>query len=369
MTRLLPIILAILTLPLCRAADSPYARAEEFGYPRLQLQAAEHISPAPMRTWHPAGEPPLQAVPVSMSGTWGKEAVITLRTPTGRTMEVSAQALSDADLDAVRGWLAQNEMMPIRTRAHGDYTARILEVSYTAGVKMTGSGPQPCSDKELLMLRFATPDGTVYSRICHAKPLNDSELQQARRAGKISSDVWVLHEETHRALLRHLQEPSPATPTTTPLPIADNLPEALACAALRDVSIVYLTLGPRGCAADTALRTYLSRHPEAAATWAQRHVFLIAYRDAQGKLPEQCYKDLEQLYRHHNILTTRDFTQETPYSVQRCSQMVSGRLFVQPHNFTTLQSGSTYAFEFSPTVLQSLSPAEVSFGPGLRQFQ
>lgn len=357
--------LIVCACSLCAAEAASYARPEEFGSTPLKLCAADHITPSPMRQWHIAGEPPLRAALVSMQGEWGKRARVTLRTPTGRRLTLPVRVLSVADLDAVRTWLRENEFTTIRTYTHGELKARVLSVSYAAGVQMSSSGPRATPDRKRLLVSLAEQDGTVHTFICAAESMSEQDRQMARRTGKLTNDVRVLHEDSLKLLLAHMEDhPSPTEPAA--LPIAADLPEALACAALRDVSIVHITLGPRGCEADKALRRYLSEHPGAAAVWAQRHVFLICYRDSQGKLPEQCLSDLTQLYRHHNLPTTRNFSDETSYDTNLCSQQVIGRLFVQPQNALVPPGESTYGFQYTPAELQKLSPAEITFGPGLR---
>ncbi|MBQ3217826.1 MAG: hypothetical protein IJB33_03025 [Akkermansia sp.] len=349
------------SLALCRAEDAPYATPEEFGSVPLQLQAAEHIIPTDLRPWQIAGQPPLRAALVRMQGKWGKDARVTLRTSTGRTIELPVTALSDADLEAVRSWMQQNQFITIRTLRHGDHTARLLSVSYTAASQVNSNGSLTLNPgKRYMLVRMAMQDGTILNRICVAEPLKSEAEIRNQSAG-----VWVLQEETRLNLLRYMQEhPQPSQPE--PLPIAANLPEALACAALRDVSIVYITLGPRGCEADKALRRYMKEHPEAGAIWAQRHVFLISYRDSQDKLPRQCLHDIRELNWHHAEPTTYDFSNETPYDIKLHSQQITGWRFVQPvDKLTSAMNNPPHHFQISPAELQHLHPADISFGPFL----
>ena len=353
----LPLVLCALSF--CLAEESPYATPEEFGAKPLQLQAAEHIIPSPVRQWHVDGERPLRAALVKMQGKWGKEARITLRTTTGRSIELPVSALSDEDLDAVRNWMQQNQFIPIRTLKHGEFSARVLGVSYAAAVHASPNGSITLKPgKQYMQIRLAMQDGTVRNRICLAEP-----LKTEAEARNQSSAVWVLKEETRQELLRYMQT-HPEPTEHAPLPIAANAAEALACAALQDVSIVYLTLGPRGCEADKALHRYLEAHPEAGAIWAQRHVFLISYRNSQNKLPEQCLHDLRELHWHHGEPTTYDFSRETAYDVQQRSTHITGMRFVQPADRPTSQMNNPpLQFRISPAELQTLHPADITFGP------
>ena len=353
------LLLLLCTLTLCPAEDAPYATPEEFGSNPLQLKEAVHIIPSVVRQWNIAGERPLSAALVKMQGKWGKDARVTLRTPTDRTIEISVTALSDTDVEAVRDWMTQNRFITIRTLKHGDFTARVLSVSYAAATHVNPNGSLTLKPgKQYMQVRLAMQDGAVLNRICVAEPMTDKS-----RIANQSAGVWVLQEETRQELLRYMQE-HPQPTETAPLPIAADLSEALACAALRDVSIVYLTLGPRGCEADKALRNYVKEHPEAGAIWAQRHVFLISYRDSNDKLPQQCLHDIQQLNWHHGEPTTYDFSNETPYDIRLHSQQITGWRFVQPADkHTSSMNNRPLNFQISTAELQNIPPSDITFGP------
>lgn len=368
------IFLIICAFSLCLADNATYATPKEFGVEPLKLQAAEHVLPSPMRQWHISGEPPLRAALVRMQGKWGKDAHITLRTPTGRRLELPATALSDADLDAVRGWLKQNNFTVIRTRFNGapvqgesEFTARILSVSYAHGIAMRNDGPVPVSDRKFLQIRMVEQDGTLLTALCLAQPISDQDLHKEKRSGRLSKDIWVLHEESRKTMLQFMEEhPLPSTPAQ--LPLASSMPEALACAALRDVSLVCIIFRSRNCPAEQAFRRYLKEHPEAGAIWSQRHVFLIAYLDAAGKYTQQFERDLIQLYRHHNH-PIQKLSELNSYLLNQHASKLRGCLFEQPQNAIGQMNTSTRAFEYAPADLQNLKAEEFTFGPGMRRQQ
>ena len=281
MKRFLPLILA--ALPLCATADDGgFATAAEFGAPRPELTTPKPELSTPLRQWMVRGERPFRAQLTGISGRWGKNATVSLRTPTGRMLNIPASRLSDADLQAIRDYMQAEGFVQRHTYRYGTLDVKLLSV-------------RPHS-KEELQLVLQDLSGRVHYMRANTEPWQEEYARKVQ-----FNDPIVMQEETRLMLLDFMSKNPPHPPAqNAPLPIAESAMEALTYAALRDVSVVVLTMGPRGCRADVDFRRYLREHPEAADIWAQRHVFLIAYTDATGTLPADCCRELAELGYHHD---------------------------------------------------------------------
>ena len=151
-----------------------------------------------------------------------------------------------------------------------------------------------------------------------------------------------------------------------PLPVAESAMEALTYAALQDVSIVTLTMGPRGCKADVAFRQYLSQHPEAVGIWARRYVFLITYTDHTGNLPADCSRELAQLgYHHDNKEHAINYMPAGQSQFNQCCESICGTRYTLLNNsLTDTKSAPAPArtrFRYTRDTLHKTLPQHIDF--------
>lgn len=263
MKRLLALMLSL--LPVAHAAGGGYATPADFGYPPLSLEPPQYLTPATEREWRITGQPPLRATLQGIRGKWGNEAIIILRTPSGRDRAVPAYALSNADLDAVSDWLKENHFEEFETFREGTSLVHVHSVipvgkEYHVNLIMT--------------------DGSRIALRTNAEPANrEYAIKQPRNAFQVT-------DTTLEMLRRH----SARKPENKPeLPIATSVDEATLYAATHDVGIALFHLNRRGGAIDLAFRRYLANKPELVAQWAQHFVFLMAYSDEHGIYPAECH--------------------------------------------------------------------------------
>lgn len=263
-------IISTCFLMLCgmmQAQDGGFAKAAEFGAPRLSLNSPPYLKPGDMRTWQlPSG--PLHAAVVAIRGEWGRNAMVQLRTADGLQLVVPARNMSESDLDAVRQWLAGNEFTELETLRHGKVLCKIQAVTEL--------------NTYTLMVHLVQPDGMLRHWPMYRKTIEPGQRFDARPVPVTQQTLDLLHEHLRR---QKTLEPAP-------LAIAESVQEAAACAAIRGQSVVVLFLNQRGSKTDTNFRNYLKRHPYAAAHLSRRHVFLLAYKGEDGTYPGLMMRDL-----------------------------------------------------------------------------
>jgi len=345
MKRLLYLLLA--TLPLNASADDGgFATASEFGAPRLELSAPAPKLKTPLRQWHVAAERPFLAQLTGISGSWGKNATISLRTPTGRTLNIPAQHLSDDDLDSVRAYMKAEGFVQLHTYLYGTLEVKLLSVRRLS--------------KEELALEVLALDGTRQFLRANAEPWQEEYARKVQ-----FNKTIVMQEETRNMLLQHMNQHAQTPAPASPLPVAESAMEALTYAALHDVSVVFIMMGPRGCEADANFRRYLREHPEAASIWAQHYVFLVAYADSNNTIPTTCYEDFLQLCHHHNRKDALyNLLGNTDWKHHHISQSLCGVKFTL-HMTDVLRRQSPHAgwstFAYKREALQMTLPQHINF--------
>lgn len=258
---------ALLLCGLAQAQDGGFAKAAEFGSPKLDLNSPQYLKAGAVRTWElPSG--PIQAAIVALEGEWGRRATVQLRTEYGLQLGVPARNLRDADLAAVRQWLADNAFAEMETLRHGKVLCRILAVTELSNYE--------------LMVHLVQPDGRLHHWPVYRKASHPGERFEARPVPVTQKTLDMLHEHLKR------QKELPAAPLT----IAESVQEAAACAAIRGQSVVVLFLNNRGSNADKAFRSFLKQYPYASAHLSRRHVFLLAYRGEDGAYPTSLTREL-----------------------------------------------------------------------------
>ena len=250
---------------LATADNGGFARAAEFGAPRLNLSEPKYISPSPEREWKPAGEPPLRAVLLRIEGEWGNNARVVLRSPLGRIVRVPARALSDADLDAVEQWMRDNEFITLDTYKHGSHKVRLISAFERTGFSFG-----------LYKVRFARPDGSIHTWSTNNREVFPVELREGT-----TGPVYMPPESSSR--ITEFLKKQQLRPNE-PLLIAEDEYEAMAYSAMHGLNINIIYLNRRGSATDVAFRHYLETHPYAGAHWNNRHVFLLVYSGDDGRL-------------------------------------------------------------------------------------
>lgn len=346
MKRLLLLILATVSLN-AAANDGGFATAKEFGSPKLELTAPEPMLPTPLRQWNVAGERPFLAQLTGISGKWGKNATISLRTPTGRVLRIPAQHLSDKDLQTIRDYMQAEHFVQLHTYRYGTLDVKLLSVRRLS--------------KEELLLEVLALDGTRHFMRANAEPWQEEYARKVQY-----NETIVMQEETRNMLLQQLNLHAKPQTKHTPLPVAENAMEALTYAALRELSVVVITMGPRGCKADVHFRRYLNEHPEAAGIWAQQYVFLIAYTDSTGTLPPTCCRELAQLNCHHdNKASALTPIPAGQAQLRQCSESLCGT------KYTLLRSSLTETrraaapayntFSYKIDELQKSMPQHINF--------
>lgn len=257
---------------LTQAQEGGFAKAAEFGAPRLDLNTPQYLLPGDMRTWQlPSG--PLKAEVTAIQGEWGNNARVCLRTEYGLQLKVPARSMRDEDLDAVLQWLEANGFSELETLRHGKLLCKIRAVTELNNYE--------------LMVHLVQPDGKLYHWPVFRKILSPGEIFIERPVPVTQQTLDLLHAWLHRQ-----KELPPAPPA-----IAESAQEAAACAAIHGRSVVVLFLQQRGSRADTNFRQYLKRYPYAAAHLSRRHVFLIAYMGADGTYPADLMRDITALKR------------------------------------------------------------------------
>lgn len=252
---------------IAKAQDGGFAKAEEFGSPRLDLNTPQYLKYGDMRTWQlPSG--PLQAMAVAVLGEWGRNAVVQLRTADGLQLGVPARNMQESDLNAVRQWLADNEFTELETLRHGNVLCKILAVTELSDYT--------------LFVHLVQPDGVLRHWPIYRKTLQPGQRFDARPVPVTQQTLNLLH--------KHLQDQKELP--SAPLAIAESVQEAAACAAIRGQSVVVLFLNQRGSSTDTNFRNYLKRYPYAAAQLSRRHVFLLAYKGEDGTYSGRMMHDL-----------------------------------------------------------------------------
>lgn len=263
MKQILALILCL--IPAVHAAGEGYATPAEFGYPALSQEPPRYLIPALEREWNIPGQPPLRATLQGIKGKWGNNAVIILRTPSGRDRSVPAYALSDKELNTVHDWLKKNNFEEFETYREGTTLVRVHSVIPVG--------------KEYHVSIILT-DGSRIALRTNAQPAN------REYAIKQPVNAFQVTDATLEILRRH----STRKPENKPeLPIASSIDEATLYAATHDVDIAVFYLNHRGSATDLAFRHYLSNKPEQVARWAQHFVFLMAYSDEHGMYPAECH--------------------------------------------------------------------------------
>lgn len=260
-------VCVLLLCSLAQAQDGGFAKAAEFGSPRLDLNSPQYLKASDIRTWQlPTG--PIRAAIVAMEGEWGRRATVQLRTEYGLQLGVPARNLREADLEAVRQWLASNAFAEMETLRHGNVLCRILAVTELSNYE--------------LMVHLVQPDGRLRHWPVYRKALQPGERFEARPVPVTQKTLDMLHEHLKR------QKELPMTP----LAIAESVQEAAACAAIRGQSVVVLFLNNRGSDADKAFRKFLKQYPYASAHLSSRHVFLLAYKGEDGAYPKSLTREL-----------------------------------------------------------------------------
>lgn len=272
------------------AEQSPFAGAADFNAPALDMTPPQHITPGKLRLWQPAGIAPFEARLVGMEGQLSNNAHAIVSTPNGRLIKLHVSALSDADVAHLQQWYKQNAFTTINTYNHGRYAAKVLSATYSK------SG-------ESIIALLCAAHGT-HRLIC--VPNKVVTEQQAK-----SYPGLCYVEETTLKLLRKHADSEPAPATQGYLPVARNVNQAIAYAAMRGVGIVVLFLDKKGSATDSGFRDYMQQNPGAVARWAQQYVFLPAYRHEDGTYPASVYEEVcalgmlvEQPFSYFDFLKT-----------------------------------------------------------------
>jgi len=291
------IILLSLLIPLAWADRGGFARATEFGSPKLDLSQDLSTLKAQERVWHIEGEKPFRALLLGFEGEWGKNATLILRTPTGRELKVPARSADDADLQSVRDWIADNGFVPIKPIGKPPVLAKIISV--TSPKDSGARGEFHASDVVFMTLT----NGTNTEWRINRQHINELYAE------KVNSNTQVWVDDETRALLERFRR-TQQEDTGTPLPIAENADEAIAWSAATGNSIVMLLLNRRGSLPDTAFRQYLAKYPYAAGLWAKRHVFLIAYADDEGTYPAECIQASVRLRAQHPYFARKGLAPE-----------------------------------------------------------
>jgi hypothetical protein len=258
------------------SAGGGYGTPAEFGSEPLSLTP---LQPADtLRQWG-KNKTSVYASLQGIRGNWGRNGEVRLVTPRGRALRMPARYLSENEREYVAQWLKDNGFIPLPTANLGTLHVRLLSVS-------------PTAIKGQLSLQLITPDGKANSWIIEDKPA----LKGKGNTGTIS-----LTAEGLQLVKQWQQQQSAQTHSKPCLPVAATANEALVYSELRGVNTVILFLGRRGGGKDTAFRHYLSQHPEAAAEWAQRYVFLLVYAEDDGSYSPQICHELNTLANHHHV--------------------------------------------------------------------
>lgn len=316
-----PICCGILLLSKpAQAQEGGFAKAAEFGAPRLELNTPQYLRPGDMRTWQlPSG--PMKAAVVALRGEWGNHAEVCLRTEYGLQLNIPARNMTDDDLEAVRQWLSANEFSELETLRHGKILCKIRAVT-------------ELSDYEL-MVHLVRPDGKLYHWPVYRKTLSPGERFHARPVPVTQATLDMLHAQLHR------QKELPPTP---PL-IAESAQEAAACAAIHGKSVVVLFLQQRGSRADENFRRYLKRYPYAAELLSRRHVLLLAYKGADGTYPPNLLHDITAL--GNRLAPTNNVSQQMIQNCLNEQPERTGGLQFMPHPYARpneLNPSNCYTF-------------------------
>lgn len=305
---------------LVQAQEGGFAKAAEFGAPRLDLNTPQYLQPGDMRTWQlPSG--PMKATVVALHGRWGNNAEVCLRSEYGLQLNIPARSMVDNDVESVRQWLEANEFSELETLRHGNVLCKILAVT-------------ELSDYEL-MVHMVQPDGKLYHWPVYRKTLRPGERFQARPVPVTQATLDLLHAQLRR------QKELPPTPPA----IAESAQEAAACAAIHGRSVVVLFLQQRGSRADKNFRQYLKRYPYAAALLSRRHVLLLAYMGADGTYPPTLLRDITAL--EHWLAPTNNVSQQMIQNSQNERPERTGGLHFMPHPYARpneLNPSNCYSF-------------------------
>lgn len=275
MKRLITLTFCLLPLTAMGAGEGGFAPATDFGYPAPQLTETSSTTHATERVWHPAGEKPLRATVKGIRGLWGNNAIVILRTPTGRMKEYAASTLAEKDLQAVRNWMQENNYEPFETYQAGKTMVRIRNVV-------------PLRNEYHVSL--VMENGLSCTLKTNKHPVHrDKALQMA-------NVTTCVTDETLALLQRHAEKKPGGTPS---LPIVTSADDALLYAATHGCDIVVMYLNRRGSAIDEAFRHYLAKHPELVSRWGAGFVFLMAYADEHGNYPPHCHRDIMRLHYLH----------------------------------------------------------------------
>ena len=275
------LIISMLSLP--SMGQAGFARAEEFGAPRLNMSPPQYLTPSPMRDWHPGGEPPIHAELLRIKGEWGNSALAVLRTPMGRIVTIPMRALSDDDIQAAEQWMKQNNFITIRTYKRGTHIIKPLTII-----------PLNIMRFGWYRVRFCKPDGNIYCWATNNGEVFPVELRNS------TTGPYYMPREYSKLLTEVEQRQKPQA--GVPLLIAENIQEAMAYSAMHGLCVTTIYLGTRGSMADVVFRHYLKTHPHAGYHWSMRHVFLLVYSDAEGLLPPETIRELttiEMLHSNH----------------------------------------------------------------------
>lgn len=306
------IILLSLLVPLARADRGGFARAAEFGFPKLGLSQDLNALKAQERVWHIEGEKPFRALLLGFEGEWGEDATLILRTPTGRELKVPARLAGDADLQSVRDWITDNGFVPIKPIGKPPVLAKIISVIRPEDRRISGYTDDWFASDVVFM---TLTNGTNTEWRVNRKHIHEDYAQKV----SYNTQVWV-DDETLAVLERNRR--TQQEDTGTPLPIAENTDEAIAWSAATGNSIVMLLLNRRGSLHDTAFRQYLAKYPYATGLWAKRHVFLIAYANDEGAYPAECIQAAARLRSQHPFFARKEllaindlgFSNKAPFS-------------------------------------------------------
>ncbi len=250
-----------------------FARAEEFGAPRLDMSRQNYLQAAEEREWHVAGHAPIKATLTGINGEWGNRAQVIVTTPKGRKLNINITDISDADTDYVRQWYESNDFVTIKAFHRGSHPARIISAIYN----QNGSH---------IIAIAAKTDGelqTLYVPNCECN----------RVYAQHHINTYAVEPKTLRVLREHADRVPPGD--TPPLPVAENVNEAIAYSALRGTAIVVLFLNRRGSSLDKEFRRYISEHPDAVKRWSKHYVFLIAYCQENGYYSDNILKEEKAL--------------------------------------------------------------------------
>lgn len=268
-------IIPVFVAGLMSGVKADFASPCEFGAPEVELTPVFGARDT-QRHWglRYTGES-LHATLQCIRGQWGKQATVILRTMRGRQVRVPAGSLDDASVNFLTQWLKQHEFEPIETQNHGTLYGKILAI-------------YPGVLPEEFTLQLLAADGRV-----HSWPVTTG--------GKAHSGVLMLSPVALERVKNWQQQHPQAAGMQVPLPVAKDTHEALVYSELRGLTTVVLFLGKRGSGKDMAFRHYLSQHPEAAAEWSNRFVFLLVYAEENGSYsPELCRK-LDEFAYGHNV--------------------------------------------------------------------